>query len=152
VRETYGEARIEERHRHRYEVNNTYRDQLAGAGLVFSGVNPDLDLVEFVELPRDVHPYYVATQAHPSCVRDPPVRTRCFRPRRRGHRATALRALPARRSGLRRKDEGAEDMTPDRPEVRGGGPAGSGRARTSRAELVAGVGDQAGVVGCGLAA
>ncbi len=65
VRETYGEARIEERHRHRYEVNNEYRDQLAEAGLVFSGTNPDLDLVEFVELPRDVHPYYVATQAHP---------------------------------------------------------------------------------------
>jgi CTP synthase len=73
VRETYGEARIEERHRHRYEVNNTYRDQLAGAGLVFSGVNPDLDLVEFVELPRDVHPYYVATQAHPE-LRSRPTR------------------------------------------------------------------------------
>ena len=73
VRETYGESRIEERHRHRYEVNNTYRDQLAGAGLVFSGVNPDLDLVEFVELPRDVHPYYVATQAHPE-LRSRPTR------------------------------------------------------------------------------
>jgi len=65
VREAYGDARIEERHRHRYEVNNHYREQLAAAGLVFSGTNPDLDLVEFVELSRDHHPYYVSTQAHP---------------------------------------------------------------------------------------
>ena len=64
---------IEERHRHRYEVNNAYRDQLEAAGLVFSGTNPDLDLVEFVELPRDVHPYYVATQAHPE-LRSRPTR------------------------------------------------------------------------------
>jgi CTP synthase len=61
----YGQAQISERHRHRYEVNNAYRQQLSDAGLVFSGLNPDLDLVEFVELPRDVHPYYIATQAHP---------------------------------------------------------------------------------------
>jgi CTP synthase len=65
VRQAYGDARIEERHRHRYEVNNHYREQLGAAGLVFSGTNPDLELVEFVELPRDVHPYYVSTQAHP---------------------------------------------------------------------------------------
>src|SRR6476619_3003141 len=65
VRQAYGAGRIEERHRHRYEVNNHYREQLAAAGLVFSGMNTDLDLVEFVELPRDVHPYYVSTQAHP---------------------------------------------------------------------------------------
>ncbi|KTR92921.1 CTP synthetase [Microbacterium testaceum] len=63
--ELYGAERISERHRHRYEVNNAYRQQLSDAGLVFSGLNPDLDLVEFVELPRDVHPYYIATQAHP---------------------------------------------------------------------------------------
>jgi CTP synthase len=73
VRQAYGEARIEERHRHRYEVNNHYREQLAAAGLVFSGTNPDLDLVEFVELPRDVHPYYVSTQAHPE-LRSRPTR------------------------------------------------------------------------------
>jgi CTP synthase len=73
VRKAYGEARIEERHRHRYEVNNHYREQLAAAGLVFSGTNPDLDLVEFVELPRDVHPYYVSTQAHPE-LRSRPTR------------------------------------------------------------------------------
>ncbi|MBW9094127.1 CTP synthase [Microbacterium jejuense] len=63
--EVYGGNRASERHRHRYEVNNRYRDQIAEAGLVFSGINPDLDLVEYVELPRDVHPYYIATQAHP---------------------------------------------------------------------------------------
>jgi CTP synthase len=63
--EVYGSATASERHRHRYEVNNRYRDQIAAAGLVFSGINPDLDLVEYVELPRDVHPYYIATQAHP---------------------------------------------------------------------------------------
>jgi CTP synthase len=65
VRELYGEARVSERHRHRYEVNNSYRQQLADAGLVFSGMSPDRNLVEYIELPRDMHPYYVATQAHP---------------------------------------------------------------------------------------
>jgi CTP synthase len=61
----YGSPFVHERHRHRYEVNNAYRDQLAGAGLRFSGTSPDGSLVEFVELPADVHPYYVSTQAHP---------------------------------------------------------------------------------------
>ena len=65
VAEAYGSTEVSERHRHRYEVNNDYRDQLAEAGLVFSGTSPDRLLVEFVELPRDVHPYYVSTQAHP---------------------------------------------------------------------------------------
>jgi CTP synthase len=73
VRELYGEAKIEERHRHRYEVNNAYRDRLEQAGLVFCGTSPDNNLVEFVELPRDVHPYYVATQAHPE-LRSRPTR------------------------------------------------------------------------------
>ncbi len=73
VRELYGAAQIEERHRHRYEVNNAYRQQLSDAGLVFSGLNPEHDLVEFVELPRDVHPYYVSTQAHPE-LRSRPTR------------------------------------------------------------------------------
>ena len=73
VREVYGEALIDERHRHRYEVNNSYRDQLEEAGLVFSGTSPDNNLVEFVELPREVHPYYVATQAHPE-LRSRPTR------------------------------------------------------------------------------
>ena len=63
--EVYGATRASERHRHRYEVNNRYRDQIAEAGLWFSGLSPDHGLVEYVELPRDVHPYYIATQAHP---------------------------------------------------------------------------------------
>jgi CTP synthase len=63
--QVYGLELIEERHRHRYEVNNTYRQQIADAGLSFSGTSPDGQLVEFVELPREVHPYYIATQAHP---------------------------------------------------------------------------------------
>jgi CTP synthase len=65
VAEVYGATEITERHRHRYEVNNKYRDQIANAGMVFSGMNTERDLVEFVELPREVHPYYVGTQAHP---------------------------------------------------------------------------------------
>ena len=65
VAAAYGHDHVEERHRHRYEVNNGYREQLSAAGLVFSGTSPDGTLVEFVELPRTAHPYYVATQAHP---------------------------------------------------------------------------------------
>ncbi|MFM8898327.1 MAG: CTP synthase, partial [Actinomycetota bacterium] len=65
VATTYQSDEISERHRHRYEVNNQYRDQIAAAGMVFSGLSPDQHLVEFVELPEDVHPYYVGTQAHP---------------------------------------------------------------------------------------
>ncbi|HEY7722275.1 MAG TPA: CTP synthase, partial [Pedococcus sp.] len=63
--EVYGTTTVHERHRHRYEVNNEYRSQLEEAGLVISGTHPDLGLVEFVELPREMHPYYVSTQAHP---------------------------------------------------------------------------------------
>jgi len=65
VADTYDSLEISERHRHRYEVNNLYRDQISKAGLVFSGMFAERDLVEFVELPREVHPYYVGTQAHP---------------------------------------------------------------------------------------
>ncbi|MCU1415676.1 MAG: synthetase [Microbacteriaceae bacterium] len=63
--EVYGASTASERHRHRYEVNNSYRSQIADAGLWFSGTSPDGHLVEYVELPRDVHPYYIGTQAHP---------------------------------------------------------------------------------------
>ena len=73
VAEVYGADEISERHRHRYEVNNKYRDQIAKAGLIFSGMFKDRDLVEFVELPREVHPYYVGTQAHPE-LRSRPTR------------------------------------------------------------------------------
>ena len=67
VREVYGDqGYVEERHRHRYVVNNAYRSELEKkAGLVFSGTSPDNKLVEFVEYPREQHPYLVATQAHP---------------------------------------------------------------------------------------
>jgi len=65
VARAYGTTHVTERHRHRYEVNNAYRDRLVAAGLVISGTSPDGALVEFVELPADVHPYYVGTQAHP---------------------------------------------------------------------------------------
>lgn len=65
VAELYGATEISERHRHRYEVNNAYREQLRVAGLLFSGIYAERDLVEFVELPRDAHPFYVGTQAHP---------------------------------------------------------------------------------------
>ncbi|HJE60300.1 MAG TPA: CTP synthase [Nocardiopsis listeri] len=60
-----GRAQVSERHRHRFEVNNDYRPKLEEAGLVFSGLSPDGKLVEYVELPRDVHPFFIATQAHP---------------------------------------------------------------------------------------
>ncbi|EWM17266.1 CTP synthase [Kutzneria sp. 744] len=61
----YGATEVSERHRHRYEVNNAYRDRLSKAGLVFSGTSPDGRLVEFVELPAKAHPFFVGTQAHP---------------------------------------------------------------------------------------
>jgi len=65
VAKAYGSREVSERHRHRYEVNNTYRARLAEAGVVFGGTSPDGTLVEFVELPAEVHPFYVGTQAHP---------------------------------------------------------------------------------------
>jgi len=65
VQKLYGSDSASERHRHRYEVNNAFREQIAGAGLFFSGTSPDGNLVEYVELPKEVHPFYVATQAHP---------------------------------------------------------------------------------------
>lgn len=64
VAAAYGATEVSERHRHRYEVNNAYREQITeGSGLVFSGTSPDGKLVEFVEYPE--HPFMVATQAHP---------------------------------------------------------------------------------------
>jgi CTP synthase len=73
VANTYGSTEVSERHRHRYEVNNLYRDQISAAGLVFSGMYKEQDLVEFVELPSQEHPYYVGTQAHPE-LRSRPTR------------------------------------------------------------------------------
>ena len=65
VAELYGAPEASERHRHRYEVNNAFRGQIADAGLWFSGTSPDSHLVEYVELKREEHPFYVGTQAHP---------------------------------------------------------------------------------------
>ncbi|NIJ11554.1 CTP synthase [Saccharomonospora amisosensis] len=65
VARAYGSVEVSERHRHRYEVNNAYRELLADAGLVFSGTSPDGRLVEFIELPQADHPFFVGTQAHP---------------------------------------------------------------------------------------
>ncbi len=73
VAKTYGLPYIDERHRHRFEVNNAYRAPLEDKGFVFSGTSPDGRLVEFVELPAEVHPYYVGTQAHPE-LRSRPTR------------------------------------------------------------------------------
>ncbi|MEV0810696.1 CTP synthase [Micromonospora sp. NPDC050200] len=73
VAEAYGSTGVSERHRHRYEVNNAYRDQLTKAGLRISGTSPDGRLVEFIELDRSLHPFFVATQAHPE-VKSRPTR------------------------------------------------------------------------------
>ena len=73
VAKIYGALQISERHRHRYEVNNLYRAVISSAGLVFSGFFKERNLVEFVELPQEVHPYYIGTQAHPE-LRSRPTR------------------------------------------------------------------------------
>ncbi|MFI6598539.1 CTP synthase [Nonomuraea sp. NPDC050536] len=66
ARQLYGgRAKADERHRHRYEVNNSYREQLEKVGMVFSGLSPDGRLVEYTELPVEVHPFFIGTQAHP---------------------------------------------------------------------------------------
>ena len=109
VREAYGAERIEERHRHRYEVNNAYRDVLEEAGMVFSGLSPDSSLVEFVELDREEHPYYVATQAHPE-LRSRPTRPHPLFAGLVGaaiERQKELR-FPIDESGLRREVDPAE--------------------------------------------
>jgi CTP synthase len=73
ARRLYGKARVEERHRHRYEVNNSFRERLEKVGLVFSGLSPDGRLVEYAELPADQHPFFIGTQAHPE-LRSRPTR------------------------------------------------------------------------------
>ncbi|MBI2243133.1 MAG: CTP synthase, partial [Nocardioides sp.] len=110
AREVYGSGQIEERHRHRYEVNNAYRDQLEDAGLVFSGTSPDDHLVEFVELPRAAHPYYISTQAHPE-LRSRPTRPHPLFAGLIGAAIERQRELrfPIDESGLRREPEPDED-------------------------------------------
>jgi CTP synthase len=118
VRAAYEEPKVEERHRHRYEVNNAYRDRLEEAGLVFSGTSPDNNLVEFVELPRDVHPYYVSTQAHPE-LRSRPTRPHPLFAGLVGAAIERQRELrfPIDESTLRGQREGG-DRLPDRPSAR----------------------------------
>ena len=101
---------VEERHRHRYEFNDAYRERLEEAGLVFSGINPDSNLVEFVELPADVHPYYVATQAHPE-LRSRPTRPHPLFAGLIGAAIARQRAerFPIDESGLRREYHDDED-------------------------------------------
>ena len=97
AREAYGgEPLVYERHRHRYEFNNAYRDQLTKAGLVISGISPDERLVEMVELPQDVHPWFVATQAHPEFKSRPTKPAPLFR--------ELVRAAIARHEGIDRLD------------------------------------------------
>lgn len=71
ARELYGKDIVAERHRHRYEFNNRYRTQLEDAGLVIAAKSMDDLLVEMVELPRTVHPWYLACQAHPEFLSTP---------------------------------------------------------------------------------
>ena len=77
--EAYGETLVYERHRHRFEVNNAYREQLTAAGLKISGLSPDERLVEMIELPEDVHPWFVASQAHPEFKSRPTTPAPLFR-------------------------------------------------------------------------
>ncbi len=96
VSEAYGETLVYERHRHRYEVNNAYRDRLTEAGMRISGISPDDRLVEMVELPEDVHPWFVATQAHPEFKSRPTKPAPLFR--------EFVRAAIARHEGCNRHD------------------------------------------------
>jgi CTP synthase len=103
VAEAYGTTSVSERHRHRYEVNNSYREQLEKAGLAISGTSPDGRLVEFVELSRDVHPFYTGTQAHPELKSRP---TRAH-PLFRGLIGAALQYSDAERLPVQIHDESA---------------------------------------------
>ena len=94
--EAYGESLVYERHRHRYEVNNAFRDQLTAAGLKISGLSPGDRLVEMIELPEDVHPWFVASQAHPEFKSRPTKPAPLFR--------EFVRAAIAHHEGIDRHD------------------------------------------------
>jgi CTP synthase len=96
VAQAYGSTRVAERHRHRYEVANDYRERLEAVGLVFSGTSPDGRLVEYAELPREIHPFFVGTQAHPE-FRSRPTRAH---PLFAGFVAAALERASGARAGL----------------------------------------------------
>jgi CTP synthase len=116
TRAAYGSGRVSERHRHRYEVNNAYRDRLAEAGLVFSGTSPDGTLVEFVELPRATHPFFVGTQAHPELKSRP---TRAH-PLFAAFVAAALRHDASSRLFTHGQEEVVGDPEPDAPMAENG--------------------------------
>ena len=119
VAQAYQATEVSERHRHRYEVNNAYRDRIAESGLRFSGTSPDGHLVEFVEYAAEVHPFLVGTQAHPELKSRPdPAASAVRRVHRRGaglqgRRAAARRApraTPTAPSGV-----DADPAEPARP-------------------------------------
>ena len=129
---TYGTERVEERHRHRYEFNDVYRADLEAAGLVFSGVNPDLGLVEFVELPADVHPYYVSTQAHPELpVTTDPAAPALRRAHRCRHRPAARAQDPHRRARAPPRRQRRHRGVTHRRELTAPGPGAADQARTT---------------------
>ena len=113
AREAYGSELIYERHRHRYEVNNAYREQLRAAGLVISGLSPDERLVEMVELPESQHPWFVASQAHPEFKSRPNVPCPLFR--------EFVRASIAHHEGVDRRALSVVGVPviPDQPTKRG---------------------------------
>jgi CTP synthase len=96
AREAYGTDLVWERHRHRFEVNNAFRGRLVECGLVVSGTSPDGTLVEMIELPEDVHPWFVASQAHPEFKSRPNAPAPLFR--------EFVRAAIARHEGVGRHD------------------------------------------------
>ena len=98
IREAYGEAEVKERHRHRYEVNNSYRADLEEAGLVFSGTSPDGTLVEFVELPREVAPVLRLDAGAPGVPLASEPRAPALRRARRGRAGAAARRSVSSRS------------------------------------------------------
>src|SRR5256714_2545169 len=106
AREIYDEAVIYERHRHRWEVNNLLRKRLESAGLVCSGTSPDERLVELIELPRDAHPFFIASQFHPEFKSRPDRPAPLFREFVRAALARAVGHAPEPESSARRPAAG----------------------------------------------
>ena len=126
VAQAYQATEVSERHRHRYEVNNDYRDRIAESGLRFSGTSPDGHLVEFVEYAPDVHPFLVGTQAHPE------LKSRPTRPH------PLFVGVHRRRAGLqgRRAAAGRDPRAPGE-RSRASGHAGQLSKRLRKSEAVA---------------
>ncbi|GIH68316.1 CTP synthase [Sphaerimonospora thailandensis] len=112
ARRLYGKARVEERHRHRYEVNNAFREPLEKVGMVFSGLSPDGRLVEYAELAADQHPFFIGTQAHPE-FRSRPTRSH---PLFKGLVEGALEYAQARQAGANQ----AANQAASQPVVKAG--------------------------------